>query len=283
MHHQQSILKCLTPNPCIECNRNIKFGELLQKMRELGADYLATGHYARKAVRKKSGKEIYILKMAKDKVKDQSYFLYTLSQEKLRHILFPIGGYTKEEVRKMADKFGLSDLKNKKESQGACFFPEKTHEKFLKRYLSERELKPGPIKTTKGEMIGEHEGLALYTIGQRKGIKIGGEHDPWYVVDLDRKHNSLIVGKNKEVFDEKLNVTNLAFTNGKIPPRTSKIKARIRHRFPVEDAVLNLDTTSKNVLSGELKFIKPQRAITPGQSIVFYKGEEVVGGGVISL
>lgn len=263
---------CLTPNPCVECNRNIKFGFLLKRMKQLGADYVATGHYAR--IKEKKGG--YELLAGRDETKDQSYFLYTLTQEKLAHILFPIGNKTKKQVKKYAIKHGLSEPNNKKESQGVCFFPEKTHEAFLKRYLPKQTIQKGPIKTTAGEKIGTHEGLQFFTVGQRKGIEIGGEKEPWYVVTLDYAKNTLVVGKNHEVFQKKFTINKLSFVSKSLPDGLHKLETRIRYRARLEAALVE-----KAGDTAKIDFKIPQRAITPGQSVVFYKGKKVLGGGII--
>ena len=273
----------VTPNPCIECNRAIKFGLFLQKMKELGADYVATGHYVRKVTLLENGKETYELHTAKDKIKDQSYFLYVLTQEKLKHILFPLGDFTKTEVRSMAKKYGIPEVNNQRESQNLCFFPEQTHGPFLKRHLSRQNFDPGDIITTQGRVIGRHKGLPLYTIGQRKGLEIGGlknmpnqEGNPWYVVRLDKQKNAVVVGKSDELFEKTCQAHTLNFIDGKTPDQEKRFHARIRYRSLMQpltvrphDGILALD------------FDLPQRAVTPGQSIVFYEGEKVAGGGII--
>ncbi|MBU1992364.1 MAG: tRNA 2-thiouridine(34) synthase MnmA [Patescibacteria group bacterium] len=264
--------KIITPNPCVMCNKTIKFGALLDFAKSMGADYVATGHYVK--VIKKGNK--YELHAGKDKDKDQSYFLYKLDQDQLKHVIFPLGNYTKDQVRRLAQKLGVKEVKKIRESQGVCFFPEKDHTPFLKRYLTKRDLKKGPIKTVDGEAIGEHEGLALYTIGQRKGIGIGGTRDPWYVAGLDAKNNTLIVGKNKDTFTQEMKIKNLSFSSGGMPQKPIKVKAKIRHRFPVKSAVLEIKKGT-----GYLRFAQKQRAITPGQSVVFYEGSKVLGGGEI--
>jgi len=269
-----------TPNPCIECNRHIKFGALFQKMKELKADYLATGHYARV----KKG-EVYKLLKGKDKGKDQSYFLYTLTQEKLKHVQFPVGGYTKVQVRKIAKKLGLKELESKEESQDICFFPEKKYEEFMKRYLDKKFIQHGAIRMTDNKKVGEHKGLPFYTIGQRKGLNIGGLKTPLYVVDLDMKNNSLIVGKNEDLMKISLNAKNISFISEKNPKLPIKIKAKIRNRFKPQSAVIT--SISKN--TAKIEFSKKARAITKGQSVVFYGKnkntglyEDVIGGGIIN-
>lgn len=260
---------CRTPNPCIKCNKYIKFGLLLEEAKKLGADYLATGHYVR--LKKIKGK--YHLYMAKDKEKDQSYFLYTLVSEKLKYLKFPIGDFYKDEIRKLAEEFGLAELKKIPESQGICFLPETKHKDFLNKNLKKKK---GLIKTTSGKIIGQHEGLFLYTIGQRKGIKIGGEKEPWLVKELDYKNNALIVGKKEEIYQKELQVKDINFISGKTPKLPLKIEAKIRYRSPSKKAVL-----TKEGQKFIVKFKEKIKAIAPGQAIVFYKGQEVLGGGII--
>jgi len=278
----------ITPNPCIECNRTVKFGHFLQKMKELGADYIATGHYARIQKKTVKGKVKYELLKAKDAIKDQSYFLYTLTQEKLKHILFPIGDFTKPQVREMAKKYGIPEMNQQKESQNLCFFPESKHGPFLQRYLKKHAFKSGPIVTVTGEKIGEHNGLPNYTIGQRKGLGIGGikgtqDGVHWYVVRIDQPNNVLVVGQDADLFTAKLSAHNLSFVDDEfsgLEDGELKVSAKIRSRFPEQPAVCSLASgCDNNVL--EVKFSRPQRAITPGQSVVFYDGEEVLGGGII--
>lgn len=279
--------KGITPNPCIECNRTIKFGLFLEKMRELGADYIATGHYARKvAIKDSKGGERYELWMAKDKTKDQSYFLYTLTQEKLKHVLFPVGEFTKAEIRSLAKKYGIEEVNKQKESQNLCFFPESKHGPFLQRYLKKQSFIPGPMLTLSGKKVGTHKGLPHYTIGQRKGLGIGGmkdeiEGDPWYVIKIDQPKNALIVGKENELFTKKFKAHTLSFINEdseKNMEKSTELKAKIRYRFPLQP--LNITSSLGNKVLVE--FQKAQRAITPGQSVVFYEGEKVIGGGIIA-
>lgn len=264
--------KIKTPNPCIACNKNIKFGELLLWAKSMGASFIATGHYAK--IKKCKG--VYELHKGGDNDKDQSYFLYRLTQDQLKHVIFPLDKYSKQQVRALASKYGIGEAAKSRESQGICFFPEKEHAPFLKRHLAKKYFKKGPIKTENGGIIGMHEGLALYTIGQRKGIKIGGEHDPWYVTRLDSKNNTLIVGKNKDTFTKKMKIRDLTFISQQPKTKTLKIKAKIRHRFPESPAVLKINGTK-----GTLEFTQKQRAITRGQSVVFYQGSKVLGGGEI--
>jgi len=251
-----------TPNPCVECNRWIKFKFLMDKALALKADYITTGHY----VRIKNGK----LLVAKDRNKDQSYFLWTLTQKQLKKTLFPVGDYTKKEVRALAKKWDLP-VYEKKESQEICFIPDSDINKFLKKRIG---VKKGAIITTKGEKKGEHEGLAYYTIGQRKGIKIGGI-GPFYVVDKDFKKNALIVVQsdfNEALYKKEMRVKGVNWISGK-PKFPLKCKVKIRYLTPSVSVIVN---------QNKVIFNKKQRAVTPGQSAVFYKGDEVLGGGIIT-
>ena len=257
----------LTPNPCVVCNKEIKFGLLLEKALFLDADYVATGHYARI---KKDKTGIHLLR-AKDKNKDQSYFLWMLNQKQLKRILFPIGDYTRKEVENLARKFKLPVLKARK-SVEICFI-QTTINDFLKRYLKPN---PGKIVDTKGKIIGEHEGLWFYTIGQRKGIGLPG--GPFWVLNKNLKKNLLIITKNeKDLLKKELICRNINWILGKKPKLPLKIKAKIRYRH--QPSLATIYNLKSNIY--HLKFEKPQRAITPGQSVVFYKGQELLGGGII--
>ncbi len=252
-----------TPNPCVECNRFIKFGELLKKVRAMGASYIATGHYARV----NNGK----LLKGKDLEKDQSYFLYTLSQEKLKHVLFPVGDYVKPRVRAMAKKIGLP-VHAKKDSQEVCFVGASL-KSFLKKYL---KVKNGKIvELESGKKLGEHEGLVFYTVGQRRGLALGG--GPWYVVKIDAKKNILYVSRDerkllaKELITEKVN-----WVSGVAPKLLIRAKIKIRYKHKEAPAIIKKIKNNYKII-----FDKPQRAITAGQSAVFYRGDEVLGGGII--
>lgn len=259
----------LTPNPCVRCNQFIKFGLFLKKAKALGCDYIATGHYVQI---KKTGDNYYLLK-GQDKTKDQSYFLWTLKQEQLKHILFPVGKYNKTEVRKLAKKFGLPVF-NKKDSQEICFTP-KRHNEFLKKYL---KLKSGSIITLDGAKVGEHQGLPLYTIGQRKRIAIGGI-GPFYAVKLDYKKNILWVARkfdDQAIYGKSLIAKEVNWIT-KEPKLPFSCQIKIRYGHPAVTAIIK----QKKAGSYVVEFKKPQRAITPGQSAVFYKGQKVLGGGII--
>lgn len=271
--------KGLTPNPCVFCNRDIKFGLLLKKARALGADFVATGHYARKLKAKneklkttiKNPKLIYKLLTAKDKNKDQSYFLWMLNQEQLERVLFPIGDYTKLEVRKLAEKFKLP-ISTAPESMEVCFI-QTTINDFLSRHLKS---KPGKIVDPQGKVLGRHQGLWFYTPGQRKGIGLPG--GPFWVLAKDLKRNLLIVTQNeKDLFKKELVCKDLNWISEKKPKLPLKIKAKIRYRQKLAPATIY----QFKAKTYQLIFEKPQRAITPGQSVVFYRGEELLGGAII--
>lgn len=260
-----------TPNPCVVCNERIKFNFLFKKMLEMDADYVATGHYAK--IKKISGK--FHLYTSSDEEKDQTYFLYSLSQKQLARILFPTGKYKKPEVRKIAEKAGLPVF-NKDDSQGICFTPEKSPTEFIKRNLS---LSSGDIVLTSGKKIGAHEGLELYTVGQRKGINIGGT-GPYYVVSRDFGNNKLTVTNNENdpAIHKKsmlVEIKNWIVLKPKFPLKTN---VKIRYRHPLVRAIIK---KAKGNLC-EVEFMEPQKAVTPGQSAVFYTDKkEVIGGGII--
>ena len=266
--------KGITPNPCVVCNKEIKFGLLLEKTLALDADYVATGHYARKKETRDNRQETrYKLLRAKDKDKDQSYFLWMLNQKQLKRILFPIGDLTRTEVENLAKKFKLPVLEAKK-SVEICFI-QTTINDFLKKYLKE---KSGKVVDSQGKFLGEHRGLWFYTIGQRKGIGLSG--GPYFVLDKDLKKNLLIVtGNERDLYKKELVAKNVNWILGKELRLPLKIKAKIRYRTKFITAILSKNLKSRTY---NLKFVKPQRAITPGQSVVFYQGNELLGGGIIS-
>ena len=264
-----------TPNPDIMCNKSVKFGVFLKVALALGADYIATGHYV-KIKNKKSNLKNYKLAIAKDLNKDQSYFLWTLTQEQLKHCLFPLGDWLKSEVRKIAKKNGLATAE-KEESQGVCFIGEFNMEDFLKKYIKPKK---GEVMTADGKIIGEHNGLAFYTIGQRHGFGFGGGEDgPYYVVEKDFQNNRLIVAEKKE--EKKFSRKEVVIENinwiSAFPKIGKKYQARIRYRQPLEDCeIVEISKTSAKIV-----FDNPQRAVTPGQSLVIYDKEKMLGGGII--
>lgn len=263
-----------TPNPDVMCNREIKFGEFLHKALELGADYLATGHYAR--VEQIDG--TYRLLRSADSNKDQTYFLNQLSQEQLSKAMFPIGGLTKPEVRKIAMEAGLATA-GKKDSTGICFIGERNFREFLSQYLPAQ---PGEIRTLDGELKGRHDGLMYYTLGQRQGLGIGGSGtgEPWFVADKDLENNILYVvqgANHPALFSYGLIAQDVNWISGSEPEGTITCTAKFRYRQPDQEVqVEKLEDGSYRV-----RFAEPQKAITPGQAVVFYDGEECLGGGTI--
>ncbi len=259
--------KGITPNPCITCNREIKFKLLFQKVKGKNGGFLSTGHYARLDTRK--GK-IRLLK-AKDENKDQSYFLWRLNQKLLKNVMFPVGGYKKTEVRKMAVKFGLP-IAEIPESQEVCFIERKT-EDFLKSHL---KTNPGRIIDKKGKILGKHQGLWFYTIGQRRGIRLAG--GPFYVADKRIKKNILVVTRDeRDLYRKEAFIRKVSWISGKAPVLPVAMKAKIRYKHKAVPTLLSLKGGRYH-----LAFERSQRAVTPGQSAVFYKGMEVLGGGEIS-
>jgi tRNA-specific 2-thiouridylase len=267
----------LTPNPDIGCNREIKFNVFLTYAIELGASKLATGHYAR-IIRDPKG---YQLHKGEDSAKDQSYFLYTLNQYALSHTLFPLGDLTKSKVRTLAEQAGLKNA-HKKDSTGICFIGARKFNTFLKQFML---TKVGNIETVHGKVIGQHEGLMFYTLGQRHGLNIGGQANtnnaPWYVLQKDMKRNVLIAGQGKDnplLYTQTLQVKQLHWIQGEPVRLPYACWAKIRYRQL--DQVCTIDQHAERETLNVL-FEKPQRAVTPGQSIVFYQGNLCLGGGVI--
>lgn len=268
----------LTPNPCIGCNRNIKFGKLLALAKKLGCDKLATGHYARVATeRLNGGSERHLLLEAIDLKKDQSYYLYGLTQEQLASVIFPLGAMQKQEVYALAEHYGVPLPSSYRESQDLCFFPEKKPAAFLKRHLKEA-LRDGDIVRRNGMVVGTHEGLALYTIGQRRGIKIGGLKVPLEVVEKDASGNALIVEEQGIEKTAKLILNDMRFVSwAPAENEATAFECRIRSLSPKKKGTLLVKGTS-----GIFTFQSPIMRQSPGQSLVLYRGEEVVGGGVIA-
>lgn len=262
-----------TPNPCVRCNKRIKIGRLLKYARGLGFDYVATGHYLKIKNTSRTGACPQLFK-ARDKAKDQSYFLYTFTPDELEHLLFPLGGYTKPQVRRLAATAGLS-VASKADSQDICFLSG-DHNNFLKKYLA---LKPGDIRILgTGEKIGEHQGLPLYTIGQRRGL-VGGT-GPYYVAKFDWRRNILYVVKNWNeniLYKDSLVAKKVNWLSSSAPKRVFRCSAVIRYGHPA----IPCRVAPRPDGSCLVEFSKPQRAITPGQSVVFYNKERVLGGGII--
>ncbi|MGB8645039.1 MAG: tRNA 2-thiouridine(34) synthase MnmA [Anaerolineae bacterium] len=266
----------VTPNPCVECNRQIKFGTLLVKARALGADFLATGHYARI---RQNDRGAYELCKGVDPNKDQAYALHRLDQAQLAHTLFPLGELTKGETRETARRFGLR-VSEKKESQDLCFIADGNYHNFLRRNIPER-LQPGPILDTAGRRLGTHDGLPFYTIGQRKGLKLAvGE--PLYVIGLDSDRNAVIVGKANELGRSELTCRDFHWISGSAPTEPLRVTVKIRYRSaeaPATATVLPSSTGEGTCVKVELD--QPLRDITPGQAVVLYQGDVCLGGGPI--
>jgi len=261
-----------TPNPCIRCNQYIKFGTLLEKARQMGSDLVATGHHAR--IRRKTANGRYLLKKGIDWRKDQSYFLYSLTQNQLSRAIFPVGNITKERTRQIARAL-WPPLGTRAESQEICFIPNDDHITFLKGAIAEED-RPGPILDSKGNILGTHQGIPYYTIGQRKGLGIAAQ-EPLYVMRIDPEQNAVIVGSKEEVYGTELFASGLNWISIDRLNESIAAKAKIRYRHEEADAII----TPLNEDGCHVKFNEPQWAITPGQAVVFYNGDTVIGGGTI--
>ncbi len=261
-----------TPNPCIRCNQYIKFDALLERAKEMGADFVVTGHYAR--IGRDESKGRYLLKKGVDRRKDQSYVLYPLTQEQLRHTLLPIGNFTKTRVREIAGELGLP-VATKLESQEICFIPDNDYPKFVKGHIPEAA-KPGPILDKKGTILGEHRGILFYTVGQRKRLGISAK-EPLYVTAIDRERNAILVGSKQEIYSSEFIASRLNWIAIDKLRQPLPIRAKIRYLHQEAEAVV----TPLGEDQVQVKFYEPQSAVTPGQAVVFYDGDTVVGGGVI--
>ena len=260
-----------TPNPCVQCNKYIKFDILWGRARELGADFLATGHHARIET-DNSGK--YLLKKGKDRQKDQSYFLCQLKQEQLGRTLFPIGNLTKDIVRQIAREMGLP-VAARPESQEICFIPDDNHAAFLQNYAP-IPIESGPIIDREGKVLGEHRGIMFYTIGQRKGLGLTAAR-PLYVTAIEPERNAIVVGSKEQTYADELVADNLNWIAGVRPEQPINVKARVRYRHPEAEAII----TPQDNNTVYVKFAEPQMAITTGQAVAFYDGDNVIGGGTI--
>ena len=261
-----------TPNPCVRCNEHVKFDSLLKKARELGAEFVATGHYARIERDGESGR--YQLKKGRDAGKDQSYFLYFLRQDVMGRILLPLGEMKKEKVRDIARSLGLASA-DREESHDVCFVARGDYRGFVGARMPQAG-EPGPILDRQGNVLGRHRGILSYTVGQRKGMGLSAE-DPLYVTAIDAGRNAIIVGSKSDVYGDGLVASMLNWIEFDALEQPIEVKAKIRYRHREGDVVV------RPLASGEahVKFAQPQMAITPGQSVVFYKGSVVVGGGTI--
>ena len=261
-----------TPNPCIDCNRYIKFNQLMKRAEELEYDYVVTGHYAINEYDEKSGR--YLLRKATDQSKDQSYVLYSLTQEQLKHIVLPLGRMTKNEVRQIAEEQGFINAE-KHDSQDICFVPDGDYARFIEEWCG-ITFDNGNFVDKDGNFIARHKGIINYTIGQRKGLGIAAKA-PYYVVSKNLDSNEVVLGSNDDLFSDELTATDLNFIAIEKLTEPMRVKAKVRYRQKETDAVITpLENGNVNV-----KFAEPQRAIAPGQAVVFYDGDIVVGGGTI--
>jgi tRNA-specific 2-thiouridylase len=255
-----------TPNPCVACNRSIKFGLLLDKALSLRADYLATGHYARV----EHASDGYHLRKAVDIRRDQSYFLYTLTQEKLGRVLFPLGEHSRDEVKQMAKQAGLPTAAMS--SQDICFISQKNYGAFLSQRFSTA---PGDIVDMHGKTLGRHRGIAFYTIGQRHGLGLASGQ-PLYIIRMERESNRVVLGPENELYSRTLTARDLSWISGKVPQGPVTVRARIRYRSKEAEASIYFGKDYVDV-----QFAQPQKAVTPGQAVVFYNKEELLGGAII--
>lgn len=263
----------VTPNPCIDCNRYMKFDKLYDRAMEYGCEKIVTGHYAR-IERVKEG---YLLKKAIDDTKDQSYVLYSMTQEQLKHTEFPIGELKKIQVRKIAKENSFIN-EDKPDSQDICFVPDGDYVGAIKR-LSGKEYESGLIRDMEGNIRGHHDGIIRYTIGQRKGLRISSDR-PLYVCNIDADNNEVIVGSNENLYSKEVHVKNVNWISPWLISDGMKVKTKIRYRQKEQSAILNLSIESDD--EATIVFDEPQRAVTKGQAAVIYLGDIVLGGGIIS-
>jgi len=284
-----------TPNPCIACNNYVKFDRLLQQAMAMGADYLATGHYARimTAQSEQRAASSYQLRKAVDPSKDQSYVLYHLGQKELSRLMFPLGDYTKPQIRELARKYGLKTA-DKPDSYEICFVPNLDYKQFVSEEISERDRPEGVIRHVDGRVLGKHRGLPYYTVGQREGLGLSVGH-PLYVVALDKVTNTVIVGGKDDVLSRTAIIRQVTWALGEPPSFPARVKVKIRSKHQEAAAVLqtrdletqrrgrDTDIASSPVTQSlvDVVFDVPQSAVTPGQTAVFYDGDAVLGGGVI--
>lgn len=260
-----------TPNPCIDCNRYLKFDHLLNRARELGCDYIATGHYVQRW-QDENGR--WGLRKNDDPGKDQSYVLYSLTQDQLAHTLFPLGGMHKDAVRAIAEEQGLCNAR-KHDSQDICFVPDGDYAAAVER-LTGAHSEPGRFVDAHGNVLGMHRGIIHYTIGQRRGLGIAAEA-PLYVCGIDVLNNEVVLGRNADLFSTELDASGCNWISGDVPQQPLRVTARIRYRQPEQPCTV----TATGADTVHVSFETPQRAITRGQAVVFYDGETVLGGGTI--
>ena len=262
---------CKTPNPCVECNKYLKFGTFYKKAQELGCEYISTGHYSKVEFSEKYNS--YVLKKSDSEKKDQTYFLYSIPKEVLSHIIFPLEKFKeKDDVRKIAEKYELR-VAHKKDSQEVCFIPDNNYGGFLEKNINE-EIRTGNIVLKDGTILGKHKGLIYYTVGQRKGMGIAYK-EPLYVLKLDSIKNEVVVGTEDELYSKELYANELNFLLDIDLAKPIEVMAKVRYRAKAAKAILYPEENGKV----KLEFIEPQRAITPGQSVVFYIDDDIVLGG----
>ncbi len=261
-----------TPNPCIDCNRYLKFEKLMDKADELNCDYVVTGHYGRVCFDESSGR--YLLKKATDLSKDQSYVLYSLSQKQLSKAMFPLGAMTKEETRSLAEQLNFINF-NKKDSQDICFVPDGDYAKFIEDFTG-KKYPCGEFIDYNGKVLGEHKGIIRYTIGQRKGLGLALPH-PMYVMKKDLEQNKVILGENELLFSKELTATDINLITCDKLDKPTRIKAKVRYNQKEQWAIA--EQIDENRL--HIEFEEPQRAISKGQAVVLYDDDIVVGGGTI--
>lgn len=259
-----------TPNPCVECNRTMKFGYLMEERKKAGCDYVVTGHYVR--LEYDAEKDLYLLRKGKDAGKDQSYVLYNLTQEQLSHCCFPLGEYSKEEIREIASGLGLFNAE-KKDSQDICFVPDGDYAGFIRDYTGEN-FAEGKFVTTEGEVLGTHKGMIHYTIGQRKGLGLSLK-EPMYVKEKRMDTNEVVLCRNEELFG---NVLYAGYVNW-IIPKEKEFRCLAKARYKQKEAPARVEMLEDNRV--KVTFDEPQRGITKGQSVVFYDGDLLLGGGII--
>ncbi|WP_125152455.1 tRNA 2-thiouridine(34) synthase MnmA [Clostridium rectalis] len=263
-------VKGRTPNPCIDCNKYIKFHSFLNRALNLGADYMATGHYAR--IEKEDGR--YIIKKGIDNKKDQSYVLYNFTQHQLKHTLLPCGGYTKDNIRKIAKTIGL-EVYDKKDSEEICFIPDNNHGKFIEKEIK-KDIKAGYFINKQGKVLGKHKGIVYYTIGQRKGLGIS-TGKPLYVLKINPKTNQIVLGENEELFKNQLIAKDLNFIPFEKLSKSMEVDIKIRYTSKISRGII-IPIKNNAVI---VKLFEDERAITKGQSVVFYSNDMLIGGGVI--
>ncbi len=262
-----------TPNPCIDCNKYLKFGKFLERAKKLGYEYVATGHYAR--IIYNNSTERYELHRARDITKDQSYVLYQLTQEQLAHICFPLGNYMKSDIRKIAEKYGLENS-NKPDSQDICFVPDGRYADFILRY-TQKDYPCGNFIGPNNEILGKHKGIINYTIGQRKGLELSLPQ-PLYVKEIDTASNDIKLCRDKDLFSKELDANNINLISVKEIKKPIRLTVKIRYNQKAASAVVY--QTTKDTF--HVCFYEPQRATTKGQSVVLYDNDNVVGGGIIN-